>query len=121
MRYLASDTVVTSGRATSGTLLADAELSQEPTHITIVGHKNDIEAAHLHDAARRYPSMTKRIDWWDVREGPLPNPDVTYPEMDRAAAFACSNRICSLPAFSGDELSNAVAQMARREGDDAVR
>lgn len=121
MRYLGSDLVVASGRAAPGTLLADAELSQEPTHITIVGHKDDTRAAQLHDAARRYPSMTKRIDWWDVREGPLLNPDVTYPEMDRAAAFACSNRLCSLPAFSIDELSTAVAQMARRDGEGASR
>lgn len=120
-KYLASPSIVESGRAAPGTLLLDDELSREPTHITIVGRKDDPEAIALHMAARRYPAMNKRVDWWDVREGPLPNPDVTYPEMDRAAAFACGNRLCSLPAFSADELKTAVAQMLRATTDAPIR
>ncbi|MGQ0455810.1 MAG: DUF255 domain-containing protein [Hyphomicrobium sp.] len=115
LRYLASDAVVKSGRIAPGTLLADADLSVEPIHITIVGHKDDAAAVALHAAARRYPGINKRVDWWDVREGPLPNPDVAYPDMDRAAAFACSNRLCSLPALSVDELKSVVTQMSRRD------
>lgn len=114
VKYLASDTVIDSGRMTAGILLVEGELSQEPTHITIVGHKDDAGAISLHAAARKYPSVNKRIDWWDTREGPLPNPDVTYPEMDRAAAFACSNRLCSLPAFSAGELTGVVKAMQQR-------
>lgn len=113
MRYLASPALVDSGRAAPGTLLVDDESTRQPTHITIVGRKDDAKAIVLHDAARAFPAMNKRVDWWDVREGPLPNPDVTYPELDRAAAFACSNRLCSFPAFSADELSAVVAQMLR--------
>ncbi len=121
IKYLASETVLESGRNTPGILLAGSDLAQEPVHITIVGHKDDSEAILLHAAARRYPAMNKRIDWWDTREGPLPNLDVTYPELDRAAAFACSNRLCSLPAFSAEELTGVVAQMLRRPSDNAVR
>ncbi len=117
IKYIVSDGVVESGRVGSGILLADSEFSQEPTHLTIVGHKGDTEAVALHTAARAYPALNKRIDWWDTREGPLPNPDVTYPEMDRAAAFACSNKICSLPAFSAEELTAVVTQMTRRSAE----
>jgi uncharacterized protein len=114
IRYLASDAIRENGRNTPGLLIADIELSQEPTHMTIVGHKDDPAAIRLHAAARRYPALNKRLDWWDMREGNLPNADITYPELDQAAAFACSNRLCSLPAFSADELTAAVTNMLRR-------
>jgi len=97
-----------------GVLLADMELGAEPTHITIVGHKDDPEAQKLDLAARAYPALYKRLDWWDVREGPLDNPDVIYPEMDKAAGFACSNHICSLPVFSAADLTQVVERMNAR-------
>jgi uncharacterized protein len=114
VKYLASETVIESGRMTPAILLVESEQSREPTHITIVGHKDDPDAISLHAAALKYPALNKRVDWWDTREGPLPNPDVTYPEMDRAAAFACSNRLCSLPAFSADQLNSVVKTMLQR-------
>jgi uncharacterized protein len=77
-----------------------------------VGKKDDPEAAKLHIAARSYPALNKRLDWWDKREGALPNPDVTYPELEQAAAFACSASLCSLPAFSAEDLTIAVKRLA---------
>lgn len=121
VKFLASDAIIESGRMTTGILLADSELSIEPTHITVVGHKDDAAAIALHAAARRYPAINKRIDWWDAREGALPNPDVTYPELEQAAAFACSNRLCSLPAFSAEDLNGVVAQMLSRRADAVAR
>ncbi|MEQ1652097.1 MAG: DUF255 domain-containing protein [Hyphomicrobium sp.] len=121
IKYLASDTIAESGRMAPGILLADIELSREPTHVTIVGHKDDASAIALHAAARAYPAMNKRVDWWDVREGAMLNPDVTYPELDQAAAFACSNKLCSLPAFSAGELTEVVANMLRRSADTAAQ
>ncbi len=97
-----------------GVLLADVEIGSEPTHITIVGHKDDPAAQKLDLAARAFPAIYKRLDWWDTREGPLANPDVTYPEMDRAAAFACANHTCSLPVFSAADLTQAIDRMMRR-------
>lgn len=101
-------------RPLPGVLLADRELASDPTHLTVVGHKDDPAAKALFAVARAYPARYKRVEWWDVREGKLPNADVDYPEMDRAAAFACGDRICSLPAFSADELRDTVRQMAKR-------
>ena len=112
MKYLASDDIIEQPRALAGILLAEDELAREPTHITIVGRKADPEAAALHLAARGYPALNKRLDWWDKSEGPLPNPDVTYPELEQAAAFACSNSLCSLPAFSAGDLKEAVNRLA---------
>ncbi len=111
MRYLASEQIVTTRRFMIGVALADEELAVEPTHITIVGHRDDPQAQTLHRAARAFPTLYKRTDWWDTREGPMLNPDVQYPEMDEAAAFACSNQICSRPAFSAAELATYVRQM----------
>ncbi len=113
MRYLASPDLTKQRRFLIGVVLADDELSVEPAHITIVGHKDDPRAQALHAAARAYPAMYKRVDWWDKREGPLTNPDVQYPEMDRAAAFACANRICSPPVFEPGDLAAKVKRMLK--------
>ena len=100
-------------RPLPGGLLADLELGREPTHITIVGRKDDKDAAMLFAAARAFPARYERLEWWDTSEGPLTNPDVTYPELDKPAAFACSNRTCSLPVFTGADLTAAVDRMTR--------
>lgn len=100
-------------RPLPGVLLADEENAVEPTHMTIVGHKDDPRAQALHAFARAFPARYKRLEWLDLREGPLPNPDVEYPELGEPAAFACSNRICSYPSFTAAELQATVKQMAK--------
>jgi uncharacterized protein YyaL (SSP411 family) len=112
MRYLAGASVELA-RPLPGVLLADEELATEPTHMTIVGHKDDPRAQALHAFARAYPAGYKRLEWLDLREGNLPNPDVEYPDLGEPAAFACSNRICSFPSFSAEELQATVKQMAK--------
>ena len=112
MRYLigASAEMI---RPLPGVLLADEELAVEPTHMTIVGPKDDPRAETLHALARALPARYKRLEWLDSREGKLPNPDVEYPDLDQPAAFACSNRICSFPSFNAGELEATVKQMAK--------
>lgn len=111
MRYLVG---AASGleRPLPGILLADRELSVQPTHLTVVGGKDDPEARALHAMARALPTVYRRLDWWDTSEGPLSNPDVEYPDLGKPAAFACSGQVCSLPTFSAAELKATVAQMA---------
>ena len=108
MRFLASDAVTERRRFMLGTVLADAELNAEPAHVTIVGAKSDPAAKALHKAGLGLPFEYLRVDFWDPSEGPMFNPDIDYPELDEAAAFACANGICSLPVFSPEELINAV-------------
>jgi uncharacterized protein len=112
MRYLCSASAETA-RPLPGVLLADEELAVEPTHMTIVGHKDDSRAQPLHALARALPARYKRLEWLDLREGKLPNPDVEYPDLGEPAAFACSNRICSFPSFNAAELQANVQQMAK--------
>jgi uncharacterized protein len=112
MRYLAGASAEMA-RPLPGVLLADEELAAEPTHMTIVGHKDDSRAQALHAMARALPARYRRLEWLDLREGKLPNPDVEYPDLGEPAAFACSNRICSFPSFNAEELQAAVKQMAR--------
>jgi uncharacterized protein YyaL (SSP411 family) len=104
MRYLASASTDTA-RPLPGVLLADEEFAVEPTHMTIVGRKDDPRAQALHALARALPARYKRLEWLDPREGKLPNPDVEYPDLGEPAAFACSNRICSFPSFSAGGAS----------------
>lgn len=112
MRYLAS-AAAEMPRPLPGILLADEGLALEPTHMTVVGHKDDPRAQALHALARALPARYKRLEWLDLREGKLPNPDVEYPDLGEPAAFACSNRICSFPSFNAAELQATVKQMAK--------
>ncbi|MFO1112001.1 MAG: DUF255 domain-containing protein [Bradyrhizobium sp.] len=112
MRYLASASAEMI-RPLPGVLLADEELAIEPTHVTVVGRKDDARAQKLHAFARALPARYKRLEWLDLREGKLPNPDVEYPDLGEPAAFACSNRICSFPSFNAEELAATVKQMAK--------
>ena len=111
MRFLASDTVVQQQRFMLGTVLADEELGIEPAHITVIGKTDDPAALALHKAAMKLPFVYRRIDRWDPSRGEMPNPDVQYPPMDKAAAFACANQICSLPVFAPAELEKTVSRM----------
>ncbi|MBV9490848.1 MAG: thioredoxin domain-containing protein [Verrucomicrobia bacterium] len=101
------------GFQVAGFLLADREFNRAPLHVTIVGRKDDFAAQALFKAALQEPATYKRIEWWDPREGTLPNPDVQYPELTAAAAFVCNDRSCSAPALSPDMLDRVLHQASR--------
>ncbi|HVS27644.1 MAG TPA: DUF255 domain-containing protein [Burkholderiales bacterium] len=111
MRLLATEAIALYRRTEAGILLADNELANEPSHITVVGHKDDPQAQALYRSALTYPSVYRRIEWWDTREGKMPNPDVKYPELPTAAAFVCSNKRCSLPLFKPEEIALAADRL----------
>ncbi len=108
--FLASPESIQNGFA-GGILLTDLELSQPPLHITVVGHKDDPKARQLFQAALRYPAFYRRIEWLDKRDGVLPNKDVDYPELPTAAAFICSNRICSSPIFQPEQVAERIVRL----------
>jgi uncharacterized protein YyaL (SSP411 family) len=114
MRFIATPEIANIPFAAS-TLLPNAELSADPTHITVVGHKDDPAAQALYEAALRYPAPYKRLDWWDTREGAMPNPDVQYPELDKAAAFICTEKRCSLPVFKPEALGPLVDRLTAKQ------
>ena len=89
-------------------LLADHELAAAPIHITIVGGKADPTARALHAAALGFPADYLQVDWWDRTEGPLPNPEIQYPQLKRAAAFACTQSTCSNPVFEPQSIAQTV-------------
>ena len=89
-------------------LLADRELADAPIHITVVGGKSDPAAQALHAAALQYPAGYLQVDWWDRTEGPLPNPEIRYPKLARAAAFACTQNTCSTPVYEPGSVLQTV-------------
>ena len=107
MRYLAADPVATRLPVAS-VLLTDLELTHPPLHLTVVGGKSDSTAQSLFRAALKYPSFYKRVEWWDPKQGKLPNPDVQYPSVSRSAAYICTQRTCSAPIFEAGALSGKV-------------
>ena len=119
MRFATAPAVLQSREFLPGLILADREIGHEPIHIAIVGGKDDSTAQALQSAALRYPADYLRVDWWDRREGPLPNPDVTYPKLAKPAAFACTGNACSLPVFAPDQIAPAVDRL--RAAQDSAR
>lgn len=115
MKYLATPEIARKRRIlVAGILLADRELGSVPAHITIVGAKSDPNAKLLLQAANKYPLSYKRVDWYDAKEGPMPNPDTDYPNMPKAAAFVCVNQRCSLPAFNVLDLKTTLDKMTKK-------
>lgn len=108
MRWLAQPAVALRRRTEAGVLLANDELANPPLHLTIRGRKDAAAAQPLFETALRVPGYYKRIEWWDSQEGPLPNPDVTYPELARPAAFVCTDRLCSVPLFDAADMAGFV-------------
>jgi len=94
--------------------LADRELAHAPIHIAIVGSKQDSAAKALHDAALRYPADYLQVDWLDRTEGPLPNPEIEYPQLKKAAAFACTDGACSSPVYEASRIEFAVRNALAR-------
>jgi uncharacterized protein len=50
----------------------------------------------------------KRLEWLDPADGPLPNADVEYPELERAAAFVCTQNSCSAPVYAPEKIEGFV-------------
>jgi uncharacterized protein YyaL (SSP411 family) len=118
MRYLAAPQVA--ARLPVGSvLLADYEVGRPPLHLTVVGHKDDPAAKELFLAALQYPALYKRLEWWDTREGKLPNPDVQYPAVQKAAAYVCTERTCSAPIFNAQEVAVKVRRVLGLQGNTA--
>lgn len=100
MRYIATNEIAKRRKIlVAGPLLADWELSRDPLHVTVVGSKQDKNAKELFRAALMSPSLYRRVEWYDRKEGKLPNMEVDYPILKRAAAFSCGGGICSSPKY----------------------
>jgi uncharacterized protein YyaL (SSP411 family) len=112
MRYLASAAVIKQeGYGVAGILLANREVGAEPVHVTVVGAKDDPAAEGLFAAALRDAPAYTRLEWYDRREGALPNADVEYPALPAAAAFLCANGACSSPVRTPEALAEKLARM----------
>lgn len=114
MRYLSTPAVARiRSIMVAGILIADRQISTVPFHITIVGAKKDPQAKSLFLTALRSPSVYRRIEWYDRTEGNLPNMDVEYPELPKAAAFSCGNGTCSTPAYDSAALSTLIEKRTK--------
>ncbi len=109
MRYLATPEIAHKRKIlVAGLLLADQELASEPVHITVVGSKQDPLASALFIAAIRYPASYKVVEWFDKKEGPLPNMEVEFPDLPMAVAFGCANKRCSLPIKKPENIAKTI-------------
>ena len=115
MGYLTSPPILDAYGFLPDVLQAEAEMLQEPVHLTVVGAKDDPRAAALVRAGLAYPLQHKRVEWWDKREGPLPHPDVNYPDYPGGpAAFACTRNFCSLPVTDPSAVARQLDRLHGR-------
>jgi uncharacterized protein YyaL (SSP411 family) len=114
MQYLSAVAASREQASLPEILLADRELSTAPIHIAIVGAKLDPAARSLHSAALKYPVDYLQVDWLDRAEGDLPNHEIQYPDMGRAAAFACAEGACSSPIYEAGKIDLAVRKALLR-------
>jgi uncharacterized protein YyaL (SSP411 family) len=110
LRFLVADQVLEARLTAPGILLAAFEAANEPLHVTVVGRKDDPQALKLFKAANAHAATYRRLEWWDKREGKMPNPDVQYPELPKAAAFICTDSTCSLPIFEAEKIAKEIAR-----------
>lgn len=108
MHFLGREDIATARLTEAGILLIDKELATDPIHITVIGDKKDAVAEDLFIAALNKTSWYKRVEWWDRKEGGLPNADVAYPVLNRSAAFLCTDNLCSLPVFTAEALNELI-------------
>ena len=114
LRWLADPRVALTEVTEPGILLADDELHTDPLHLTVLAGKDTAEGKVLFSTMQHLPPWYKRIDWWDKAEGPLPNPDVSYPAPKRAAAFVCTESRCSLPIFTAAGIAEFLDRSRTR-------
>ena len=112
MRYLSTPEILAKRRIlVAGTLIADHEMAHTPAHITVVGKKSDPQAKALFSAAGKSSLIYRRIDWLDKSEGTLPNLDVDFPDLGKAAAFLCAGNRCSSPAYQPEDLGKLIERI----------
>lgn len=116
MRYLAQEQVALKRVEETGLLLFDAELNAPPVHYTVVGKKRDPLAKALFQAALKDPIAYKRVEWLDWSEGPLMNDDVPYPSFQNTAAYVCTDKRCSAPAFDLESWQVRRSNLVRYPG-----
>lgn len=114
MRYLAASDVVARRISDPGILLADRELGTDPVHVTVVSRTDNTEARGLFRRALEVPGWYRRVEWWNRERGALPNPDVTYPDLEQSAAFFCADQRCSRPQFSVAGFESLLAERLGR-------
>lgn len=107
MSFLGSEKVALHRIEESGILLAARELGRAPLHLTVVGATDDAMARALFARALKVPGRYRRIEWTDGHT-PLPHPDVSYPQLQRAAGFVCTDARCSRPAFEPDAYGRMI-------------
>jgi thiol:disulfide interchange protein DsbD len=88
----------------------EVQIKKEELLITIVGSKEDPKALALYQAASAYPAENKRIEWIAKGEKSSSS-EITYPHLDRSAAYVCTHGLCSTPAFTPHDLTEMIDQL----------
>lgn len=80
----------------------------------VVSRTDSAEARGLFRRALEVPGRYRRVEWWIRDRGALPNPDVTYPDLEQPATFYCADQRCSLPQFSVAGFESLLAERLER-------
>ena len=86
-------------------------MKRSTLHSTVLEHKDEAAVLGLFLATRQNRELYKRLEWRDTRDGKLANPDVQYLAVQKAAAYVCTERICSAPIFSAPGVAAKVRRV----------
>jgi uncharacterized protein YyaL (SSP411 family) len=112
LSYLLQPDVALDSISEPGIIIAAEELNSDPIHIAVVGSKGDSSTQSLIKAARSFPSFYKRVDLYDRKAGPPPNPDMRFPQLNKSAAYVCTNKRCSMPIFNPNDISKVAKELS---------
>jgi len=116
MRYLATKEVALQPLS-AGVLLVQDEFNHEPLHVAVIGRRGDAAAAALYQTALLSFTSYERLEWRDPEDKAPMATDVTYPTLDRAAAFLCTASACSSPVFQPSDLNVKIHRAETAKGD----
>lgn len=75
-----------------------------PVHIVVVGKKSAVEAKNLFHQSLAVYAPGKLVRFLDPRVDSLSLGEVTFPKVLGPFAYVCTDRLCSSPISSGEEL-----------------
>ncbi len=79
---------------------------QYPVHIVVVGEKSNMQAKNLFSHSLAVYAPGKLVRFLDPQVDSLALGEISFPKTSSPLAYVCTDRLCSSPLSSGEELAD---------------